>query len=119
MILGWKRPGKVGRRHFFIRPHGQAVKTSPFHGGNSSSILDGVTKQRAAKKAAFYIICGYGGTGRRVGFRFLWSTRGGSSPLNRTISGTHKKKTYEYLIFLRILKTWFFDIGVLKFTGNK
>ena len=59
MILGWKRPGKVRRRHFFIRPHGQAVKTSPFHGGNSSSILDGVTKQRAAKKAAFYIICGY------------------------------------------------------------
>ena len=26
-----------------IRPHGQAVKTSPFHGGNPSSILGGVT----------------------------------------------------------------------------
>ena len=26
------------------RPHGQAVKTSPFHGGNTSSILVGVTK---------------------------------------------------------------------------
>ena len=26
-----------------IRPHGQAVKTSPFHGGNESSILPGVT----------------------------------------------------------------------------
>ena len=24
------------------RPHGQAVKTSPFHGGNTSSILVGV-----------------------------------------------------------------------------
>ena len=29
---------------FSIRPHGQAVKTSPFHGGNPSSILGGVTK---------------------------------------------------------------------------
>ena len=28
----------------YIRPHGQAVKTSPFHGGNTSSILVGVTK---------------------------------------------------------------------------
>ena len=28
-----------------IRPHGQAVKTSPFHGGNSGSSPDGVTKQ--------------------------------------------------------------------------
>ena len=26
-----------------IRPHGQAVKTSPFHGGNTSSNLVGVT----------------------------------------------------------------------------
>ena len=26
-------------------PHGQAVKTSPFHGGNSGSIPDGVTIQ--------------------------------------------------------------------------
>ena len=25
-----------------IRPHGQAVKTSPFHGGNTSSNLVGV-----------------------------------------------------------------------------
>ena len=44
MILGGKLPGKVGRCRFF-RPHGQAVKTSPFHGGNSGSIPDGVTSQ--------------------------------------------------------------------------
>ena len=31
------------QRH--TRPHGQAVKTSPFHGGNGSSILPGVTKR--------------------------------------------------------------------------
>ena len=28
--------------HYFFRPHGQAVKTSPFHGGNTSSNLVGV-----------------------------------------------------------------------------
>ena len=39
--------------HIFIcvnriyeRPHGQAVKTSPFHGGNTSSNLVGVIYQR-------------------------------------------------------------------------
>ena len=30
-----------------IRPHGQAVKTSPFHGGNTSSNLVGVIEQKA------------------------------------------------------------------------
>ena len=35
-----RRPFEVAVH--FIRPHGQAVKTSPFHGGNSSSNLLGV-----------------------------------------------------------------------------
>ena len=53
MILGWKRPGKVGSRGFLsIWPHGQEVKTSPFHGGNPSSILGGVTIKRAALQSA-------------------------------------------------------------------
>ena len=44
MILGGKLPGKVGRRSFFLKwPHGQEVKTSPFHGGNPGSIPGGVT----------------------------------------------------------------------------
>ena len=30
-------------RHHLLWPHGQAVKTSPFHGGIRSSILLGVT----------------------------------------------------------------------------
>ena len=30
-----------------IRPHGQAVKTSPFHGGNTGSIPVGVTDCKA------------------------------------------------------------------------
>ena len=54
-ILGGRLPGKIGHCRFLNRsatvmvagciwPHGQAVKTSPFHGGNSGSIPDGVTK---------------------------------------------------------------------------
>ena len=57
MILGGKLPGKVGRRPLFLRPHGQAVKTSPFHGGNSGSIPDGVTiKARFYRAFSFYIL---------------------------------------------------------------
>ena len=43
MILGGTLPGKVGRCRL-IWPHGQAVKTPPFHGGNRGSIPRGVTK---------------------------------------------------------------------------
>ena len=42
MVLGAKVPGRVGRSHVKW-PVGQAVKTPPFHGGNRSSILLGVT----------------------------------------------------------------------------
>ena len=48
MILGGKLPGKVGRCRFF-RPHGQAVKTSPFHGGDMGSIPVGVTNLNMVK----------------------------------------------------------------------
>ena len=30
----------------YLRPHGQAVKTSPFHGGNTGSIPVGVTEYK-------------------------------------------------------------------------
>ena len=75
-ILGWRRPGKIGRcRHFsYVKarrrrsgcaaerkarqrgsdprtwPLGQAAKTSPSHGENGSSILPGVTRTAAAEK---------------------------------------------------------------------
>ena len=38
-----------GPRHQLFRPHGQAVKTSPFHGGNPGSNPGGVT---------IYFLCG-------------------------------------------------------------
>ena len=41
------RRGKVNR------PHGQAVKTSPFHGGNSGSSPDGVTKKIKGEPVSF------------------------------------------------------------------
>ena len=36
MVLGAKAPGRVGRSHVKW-PVGQAVKTPPFHGGNTGS----------------------------------------------------------------------------------
>ncbi len=39
-----------------IRPHGQAVKTSPFHGGNTSSNLVGVIYADVAQLAE-QLIC--------------------------------------------------------------
>ena len=33
-------------KEYFIRLHGQAVKTSPFHGGNTGSIPVGVIKRK-------------------------------------------------------------------------
>ena len=88
MILGGKLPGKVGRRSFFLKwPHGQEVKTSPFHGGNPGSIPGGVTIKGLHKSSPFSYLCGYGGIGRRAGFRFLWQHRAGSSPVSRTTTG--------------------------------
>ena len=56
MILGGKLPGKVGRRRFlYIRPVGQAVKTSPFHGGNMGSIPVRVTKTEPGFIARLFI----------------------------------------------------------------
>ena len=40
-------------RRYQNRPHGQAVKTSPFHGGNPSSSLGGVTNQTTAIRRLF------------------------------------------------------------------
>ena len=55
MILGGQPPGKVGRREFFIWPHGQEVKTSPFHGGNPGSIPGGVTIKGLHQCAALFL----------------------------------------------------------------
>ena len=42
--------GSSPTRGVFLRPHGQAVKTSPFHGGNTGSIPVGVTSFIACYK---------------------------------------------------------------------
>ena len=49
--------------------HGQAVKTPPFHGGNSSSILDGVTNY--ARLAELADALDLGSSGRPCGFKSL------------------------------------------------
>ena len=43
-------------RRYQNRPHGQAVKTSPFHGGNPSSSLGGVTRQNRPERAVFCLL---------------------------------------------------------------
>ena len=40
--------GSSPTRGVFLRPHGQAVKTSPFHGGNTGSIPVGVILDSSA-----------------------------------------------------------------------
>ena len=39
-----------------IRPVGQAVKTPPFHGGNSSSILLRVTKNKKRTQCVLFFV---------------------------------------------------------------
>ena len=51
----------------FIRPGGQAAKTPPFHGGNTSSILVRVTKTNVSE-----LLCNKQG----VRIRFLYEFRG-------------------------------------------
>ena len=46
--------GSSPTRGVFLRPHGQAVKTSPFHGGNTGSIPVGSLK-RILKRGSFYL----------------------------------------------------------------
>ena len=55
-ILGGKLPGKIGHCRF-IWPHGQVVKTSPFHGGNPGSNPGGVTNIASTSVGAFLFFC--------------------------------------------------------------
>ena len=48
--------GSSPTRGVFLRPHGQAVKTSPFHGGNTGSIPVGVIYADVAQLAE-QLIC--------------------------------------------------------------
>ena len=58
---------------FRVRPGGQAVKTPPFHGGNTSSILVRVTKhflrQHRYKVRCCFTKCRCGGIGRHKGLK--------------------------------------------------
>ena len=58
---------------YHIRPGGQAVKTPPFHGGNTSSILVRVTthflRQHRYKVRCYFTKCRCGGIGRHKGLK--------------------------------------------------
>ncbi len=51
-----------------MRLHGQAVKTSPFHGGNPGSIPGGVTKKKAPELGCFFSCLLPTGNGRARAF---------------------------------------------------
>ena len=79
-ILGWRRPGKIGRCRPFsftyglfgdrepVRPLGQAAKTTPSHGVIVGSIPAGVTKHLAAQPQTRAAMAPKGGP---CGFCFL------------------------------------------------
>ena len=59
-ILGWRRPGKIGRCRLSLSlkwPVGQAVKTAASHAANGSSILPRVTKQNTTRGVSCGVPC--------------------------------------------------------------
>ena len=81
-------------------PRGQAVKTSPFHGGNTSSILVGVTtkKERLFNLSFFVVISCEKGTGAACPRLFARAKR---RPAERAPSGvsadTRQKRELIYV----------------------
>ena len=73
------------RSKLIIRLRGQAVKTSPFHGGNTSSILVGVTYADVAQLAE-QLICNQQVTGSIPAISFpFWDYLG---PLAQLVRAT-------------------------------
>ena len=73
----------------YQRPGGQAVKTPPFHGGNTSSILVRVTTPLSNGRGMIFIIRRCGGIGRHKGLKIPRSKiRTGSSPVTGTKKGS-------------------------------
>ena len=89
----------------YQRPGGQAVKTPPFHGGNTSSILVRVTiAPLTFVRGVIHILRRCGGTGRHKGLKIPRSKiRTGSSPVTGTNSSTYPLG-YVLLFFLTILQ---------------
>ena len=60
----------------------------------------------APKLGKLFLLCGYGGIGRRAGFRVQCPRRAGSSPVSRTIS----KRAYLRIINVDALFFMFFNV---------
>ena len=74
---------------YHIWPGGQAVKTPPFHGGNTSSILVRVTKY----------ICRCGGIGRHKGLKIPRSLR----PYRFKSGHRHQKTAMRAVFFVSVI----------------
>ena len=86
----------------YQRPGGQAVKTPPFHGGNTSSILVRVTiAPLTFVRGVIHILRRCGGIGRHKGLKIPRSKiRTGSSPVTGTSMSVHNGFMLWTLIFL-------------------
>ena len=103
----------------YQRPGGQAVKTPPFHGGNTSSILVRVTTPPVLwqgicfrnKAFDYCTIRRCGGIGRHKGLKIPRSNiRTGSSPVTGTKKGGFSTVFFCCSTFLKMLKTaWTVD----------
>ena len=96
----------------YQRPGGQEVKTPPFHGGNTSSILVRVTTPPVLWQGASYIQSAFsaarrcGGIGRHKGLKIPRSNiRTGSSPVTGTKKGSFLTVFFCCLSCLKRLKT--------------
>ena len=88
----------------YQRPGGQAVKTPPFHGGNTSSILVRVTiAPLTFVRGVIHILRRCGGIGRHKGLKIPRSKiRTGSSPVTGTSMSVHNGFRLWTLIFYSI-----------------
>ena len=104
----------------YQRPGGQAVKTPPFHGGNTSSILVRVTiAPLTFVRGVIHILRRCGGIGRHKGLKIPRSKiRTGSSP----VSGINQGTSFYSCFFYTTKKTagnihWIFPAVLVPATG--
>ena len=90
----------------YQRPGGQAVKTPPFHGGNTSSILVRVTiAPLTFVRGVIHILRRCGGIGRHKGLKIPRSKiRTGSSPVTGTKSSSFSTAVFLLPTLLKMLE---------------
>ena len=109
----------------YQRPGGQAVKTPPFHGGNTSSILVRVTiAPLTFVRGVIHILRRCGGIGRHKGLKIPRSKiRTGSSPVTGTKNSSFRTAVFLLPTLLKMpengLNTGFWSVFTVKLSKVK